>query len=98
MQEWSASRPGRFTPGEIAPDTHWIGRWVGPRACLDAMEERKILPLPGIEPQPSSALARRYTDSATLQTYNKPIYVTIHTDQLSYLMALIQVNMLHSII
>jgi hypothetical protein len=28
--EWSASRPGRFTPGEIAPGTHWIGGWVDP--------------------------------------------------------------------
>jgi hypothetical protein len=33
--EWSASRPGRFTPGERAPCTHWIGGWVDPRACLD---------------------------------------------------------------
>jgi len=23
--EWSASRPGRFTPGETAAGTHWIG-------------------------------------------------------------------------
>jgi hypothetical protein len=23
--EWSASRPGRFTPGERDPGTHWIG-------------------------------------------------------------------------
>jgi hypothetical protein len=28
--EWSASRPGRHTPGERAPGTHWIGGWVGP--------------------------------------------------------------------
>jgi hypothetical protein len=34
--EWSASRPGRFTPTERAPGTHWIGGWVGPRAILDA--------------------------------------------------------------
>jgi hypothetical protein len=39
--EWSVSRPGRFTPGERAPDTHWIGGWVGPRAVLDAVV-RKI--------------------------------------------------------
>jgi len=26
--EWSASRPGRFTPRERDPDTHWIGGWV----------------------------------------------------------------------
>jgi hypothetical protein len=36
--EWLASRPGCFTPG-----THWIGGWVGPRANLDAVEERKML-------------------------------------------------------
>jgi hypothetical protein len=28
--EWSASGPGRFTPGERAPGIHWIGGWVGP--------------------------------------------------------------------
>jgi hypothetical protein len=33
--EWSASRPGRFTPGETAPAARWIGDWVGPRAGLD---------------------------------------------------------------
>jgi hypothetical protein len=37
--EWSASRPGRFTPGEIAPGTHWTGGWVGPRAGLDDMQK-----------------------------------------------------------
>jgi hypothetical protein len=30
--EWSASRPGRFTPGERAPGTYWIGGWVDSRA------------------------------------------------------------------
>jgi hypothetical protein len=40
--EWSASRPGRFTPRERAPGTHWIGGWVGPRAVLDAVVKRKI--------------------------------------------------------
>jgi hypothetical protein len=34
--EWPASRPGRFTPRETTPATHWIGGWVGPRAVLDA--------------------------------------------------------------
>jgi hypothetical protein len=28
--EWSASRPGRFTPWERALGTDWIGGWVGP--------------------------------------------------------------------
>jgi hypothetical protein len=40
-EEWSASRPGRFTPG-----THWIGGWVGPRACLDEVKKRKVMILP----------------------------------------------------
>jgi hypothetical protein len=31
--EWSASRPGRFTPG-----THFIGGWVDSRAGLDKLE------------------------------------------------------------
>jgi hypothetical protein len=47
--EWSASLPGRFTPGERVPGTHWIGGWVGPRAGLDDVEGRRIFPLPGLE-------------------------------------------------
>jgi hypothetical protein len=52
--ECSASRTGRFTPGEKSP-THWIGCWVDPRAGL---EKRKFLTLPGLELQP---VASRYT-------------------------------------
>jgi hypothetical protein len=40
--EWSASRPGRFTPKEQALGTHWIGGWVGLRAILDMVVKRKI--------------------------------------------------------
>jgi hypothetical protein len=40
--KWSASRPGRFTPGERVPGTHWIGGGVGPRAGLDAVARRKL--------------------------------------------------------
>jgi hypothetical protein len=47
--EWSASRSGRFTPGEIAPGNHWIGGWVGPRTGLDDVEKRQFLPTPGLE-------------------------------------------------
>jgi hypothetical protein len=54
--EWSASRPGRFTPGERAPGTHWIGGWFDPRAGLDDSEKRKFLTLPGLELQPLSHL------------------------------------------
>jgi hypothetical protein len=37
--EWSASRPGRFTLGENADGTHWIGSWVDPRAGLGDVEK-----------------------------------------------------------
>jgi hypothetical protein len=47
--EWSASRPYRFTPGERALGTQWIGGWVDPRAGLDDVENRKFLILPGLE-------------------------------------------------
>jgi hypothetical protein len=50
--EWSASCPGHFNPKEKAPSTQWIGGWVNPRASLDNVENRKFLPLPGLELQP----------------------------------------------
>jgi hypothetical protein len=49
--EWSDSPPGRFTRREIAPSTHWIGGWGGPRAGLDAVVRRKI-PSPYRESNP----------------------------------------------
>jgi hypothetical protein len=53
--EWSASRPGRFIPGEIAPPgTHWMGGWDDLRAGLDVVESRKVIPLPELEPRLSS--------------------------------------------
>jgi hypothetical protein len=54
----SASRPGRFTSGERAPGTHCIGDWVGPRAGLDTVENRKFLALPGLQLRPLGCPAR----------------------------------------
>jgi hypothetical protein len=49
---WVVSlRPGRFTPRERAPVTHWIGGWVGSRAVLNAVVRRKI-PSPRRESNP----------------------------------------------
>jgi hypothetical protein len=56
--EWSASRPGRFTRGERDPGTHWRWDWVDPRACLDDVEKRKFLTLPGLEIRPLGCPAR----------------------------------------
>jgi hypothetical protein len=55
--EWSAARPGRFTPGK-EPVTHWIGGWVDLRAGVHDMEQRKMLTLPGLELRPLSHPAR----------------------------------------
>jgi hypothetical protein len=51
-RKWSVSRPGLFTPGEIAPGTHWKGGWMGPRTGLDDVERRKFLTLPELELRP----------------------------------------------
>jgi hypothetical protein len=56
--EWSASHPGRFTPGEIAPNTDWMEGYVDPRAGLGGVEKRKFLTLPGLEPRPLGYQAR----------------------------------------
>jgi hypothetical protein len=52
--EWRDSRPGRFTPGERVPSTHWVGVWAASRTGLDHMENRKFLILPGLESRPLS--------------------------------------------
>jgi hypothetical protein len=50
--EWSASRPARFTPGQITPGTHWIGGRVSPRGSLDDVENTKFLAPTGLEFRP----------------------------------------------
>jgi hypothetical protein len=56
---WSASRRGRFIPGERTPGTHWIGGWVNPRAGLNDLEKRKFLTLSGLELRPLRRPVRR---------------------------------------
>jgi hypothetical protein len=56
--DWSASRPGRVTPGERAPGTHWIRGWVGLRIGLGYIEKRKFLTLPGLKLRPHCLSAR----------------------------------------
>jgi hypothetical protein len=66
--ESSASRPDRFTPGERAPATHWIGGWVGPTVGLEDVEKRKFLPPPGFELRPLGSPA------AIEQSLNRLLY------------------------
>jgi hypothetical protein len=63
--EWSASRPCRFTPSERARGTHKIGGWVDPRGGLNDVEKRKFLTLQGLELRPQP-VASSYTDYAVL--------------------------------
>jgi hypothetical protein len=44
--EWSASRQCRFTLGERALSTRWIGGSADPRDGLDNVEKWKFLTLP----------------------------------------------------
>jgi hypothetical protein len=48
----SASRPGRFTPGERDPGTHWMGGWVGRRTGPADVEKRKFFTPLGLELRP----------------------------------------------
>jgi hypothetical protein len=59
--EWSASRPGRFTPWERAPGIHWIGGWVDPRTVW---RRENSLPYWESNSDPSivQPVASRYTD------------------------------------
>jgi hypothetical protein len=75
--EWSASRTGRFIPGERVPGTHWIGGWVDSRTGLDDVEKRKFLTLPGLELRSLSRRAR----SQSLYRLSYPgsyIYVPVY--------------------
>jgi hypothetical protein len=56
--------PGRFIPEERVSIIHWIGDYVGPRACPEALTKRKYLTLLGIELRSSGPLPNRYTDRA----------------------------------
>jgi hypothetical protein len=38
--EWSVSHPGRFTPRERAPGSHWIGGWVGTPVWRQSQREK----------------------------------------------------------
>jgi hypothetical protein len=62
---------GQFHTPAILTPRYPLDRSVGgPRASLDAVEKRKILPLPGIEPPAVQPAVRRYTNWA-ISDYKK---------------------------
>jgi len=78
--EWSVSRLGHFTSGEISSSVDRLGGWVGPTACMDSVEKRQISALSGdrtLVARPSSSRSSRYsiaTQQFRLQTqYDWPI-------------------------
>jgi hypothetical protein len=47
--------PAALAPGERVRGIHWTGGWVGPKNWYGRCGvEKDVLPLPGIEPRPSS--------------------------------------------
>jgi hypothetical protein len=71
----SFTTPAALPRGERAPGIHWIGGYVGPRACLDVIKKRKVIPLPGIEP---GRPARRYISWATTTPTTKMKYFAFY--------------------
>jgi hypothetical protein len=47
------------------PGTHFIGGWVGLRACLDRYGKSR--PLPGFDPRTVQPIASRYTEAKIKQ-------------------------------
>jgi hypothetical protein len=60
--EWSDSHTGRFTSGDRAIGTQWIGGFVGPRTGLNAVGKKKHLTLAENQTPVGQLVARRYTD------------------------------------
>jgi hypothetical protein len=68
--------PAASTPGEQPPLPFWIGGWVGPRASLDAVEKRKILPCREKNPEcPIAGITQNLLEFITTIYFDSP---TLH--------------------
>jgi hypothetical protein len=76
--EWSTSHPTCFTSMERAPNTHSLGRWVGPRDGLDIMaKKRKSLPCQELNPSfPTSSTVTILTEVSQLYFGATPLIKT----------------------
>jgi hypothetical protein len=70
--EWSASRLGRFTPGERATGTNWIGGWVDSEPVWTTWRRENTLSYRDSNYNPSvvQRVASPYTDYAILASIN----------------------------
>jgi hypothetical protein len=69
--EWSVSRPGRFTTGERAPHTHYIGAGWPPNPVWTTWKGEISCPYLDSNSDPSAVqpIANRYTDSTIHNKY-----------------------------
>jgi hypothetical protein len=65
--ELSASRPGRFTSGERAPGTHWVGRLDGPQNRSGRYGEEIVLHATGTQ-TPTIVARQRLRGNVTAVT------------------------------
>jgi hypothetical protein len=77
--DWLASRPGRFTPGERAPGTHWIECWVDRRAGRRHGEVKILDPTGARTPTTRvvQPIASRYIDCAIPALTNVTVRIII---------------------
>jgi hypothetical protein len=62
--EWSASRLGRFTPGETAPDSHWVRVWWASEPVWTLWRIEESLAQAGNRNPTVQPVARHYTARA----------------------------------
>jgi hypothetical protein len=97
--EWSASRPGRFTPGEKDPSNHWLGR---SQKRSGRRREEKILDNTGTQtPTSRSSNAQPVAITTTLSRLLtgdgiglRQICTTKHDDKIKKL--LLEITISHS--
>jgi hypothetical protein len=73
--EWSASRPGRYTPSERATGTHWIGGWVGTDVVWTLWKREIYLSLSGNQTTAVQPVACRYIDWAIPAHFQYPALI-----------------------
>jgi hypothetical protein len=84
--EWSASRPGCFTPRERVAGTHWLGGWMSPRAVLDTAVVKRKIPSARRESNPRTPIvqpvAQSYTDWAITALTSHTVSILILSSHL----------------